>query len=215
MELKDMEIKVYNVNGSETGRTINLEDSIFAIEPNDHAIYLDVKQYLADNRQGTHKAKERSENAHSTRKLKRQKGTGGARSGDLKSPVFVGGGTIFGPKPRDNRFKKNIKVKRLARRSALSYKVSDNAMTVVENFAFEGPKTKKMVEVLNNLKLNDKKSLFVLGNQNNFVSLSARNLKNVKVVNVSQLNTYDIVNASNIVVSEGSLDEINRVLATK
>jgi large subunit ribosomal protein L4 len=210
-----MELKVYNINGSETGRTITLEDSIFAIEPNDHAIYLDVKQYLADNRQGTHKAKERSENAHSTRKLKRQKGTGGARSGDLKSPVFVGGGTIFGPKPRDYRFKLNIKVKRLARRSALAYKVNDNALTVVENFTFEGPKTKKMVEVLNNLKLNDKKSLFVLENQNNFVSLSARNLTNVKVVNVSQLNTYDIVNASNIVVCEGSLNEINRVLATK
>ena len=210
-----MELKVYNINGSETGRTITLEDSIFAIEPNDHAIYLDVKQYLADNRQGTHKAKERSENAHSTRKLKRQKGTGGARSGDLKSPVFVGGGTIFGPKPRDYRFKLNIKVKRLARRSALAYKVNDNALTVVENFTFEGPKTKKMVEVLNNLKLNDKKSLFVLENQNNFVSLSARNLTNVKVVNVSQLNTYDIVNASNIVVCEGSLNEINRVLASK
>ena len=210
-----MEIKVYNINGSETGRTITLDDSIFAIEPNDHAIYLDVKQYLADNRQGTAKAKERSENSHSTRKLKRQKGTGGARSGDLKSPVFVGGGTIFGPKPRDYRFKLNIKVKRLARRSALSYKASDNAMTVVENFTFEGPKTKKMIEVLKNLKLNDKKSLFVLENQNNFVSLSARNLKNVKVVNVSQLNTYDIVNASNIVVCEGSIGEINRVLATK
>ena len=133
----------------------------------------------------------------------------------MKSPVFVGGGTIFGPKPRDYRFKLNIKVKRLARRSALAYKAKDNAMTVVENFAFEGPKTKKMIEVLNNLKLNDKKSLFVLENQNNFVSLSARNLKNVKVVNVSQLNTYDIVNASNIVVCEGSLSEINRVLATK
>ena len=210
-----MELKVYNINGSETGRTINLDDSIFAIEPNQHAIYLDCKQYMADNRQGTHKAKERSENAHSTRKLKRQKGTGGARSGDLKSPVFVGGGTIFGPKPRDYRFKLNIKVKRLARRSALAYKAKDNAMTVVENFAFEGPKTKKMIEVLNNLKLGDKKSLFVLENQNNFVSLSARNLKNVKVVNVSQLNTYDIVNASNIVVCEGSLNEINRVLATK
>ena len=210
-----MELKVYNINGGETGRTITLEDSIFAIEPNQHAIYLDCKQYLADNRQGTHKAKERSENAHSTRKLKRQKGTGGARSGDLKSPVFVGGGTIFGPKPRDYRFKLNVKVKRLARRSALSYKASENAMTVVENFNFEGPKTKKMIEVLNNLKLNDKKSLFVLENQNNFVSLSARNLKNVKVVNVSQLNTYDIVNAYNIVVCEGSLNEINRVLATK
>ena len=210
-----MELKVYNINGSETGRTITLDDSIFAIEPNDHAIYLDCKQYLADQRQGTSKAKERSENAHSTRKLKRQKGTGGARSGDLKSPVFVGGGRIFGPKPRDYRFKLNIKVKRLARRSALSYKAADNAMTVVENFAFDAPKTKKMVEVLNKLNVNDKKSLFVVENQNNFVSLSARNLKNVKVVNVSQLNTYDIVNATNIVVSEGSIPEITRVLATK
>ena len=210
-----MEIKVYNINGSETGRTITLDDSIFAIEPNQHAIYLDCKQYLADNRQGTHKAKERSENAHSTRKLKRQKGTGGARSGDLKSPVFVGGGTIFGPKPRDYRFKLNIKVKRLARRSALAYKAKDNAMTVVENFAFEGPKTKKMIEVLNNLKLGDKKSLFVLENQNNFVSLSARNLQKVKVVSVSQLNTYDIMNAANILITEGSFGEISRVLATK
>ncbi|MBQ3948915.1 MAG: 50S ribosomal protein L4 [Bacteroidales bacterium] len=210
-----MELKVYNINGSETGRTISLDDSVFAITPNDHAIYLDVKQYLADQRQGTHKSKERSEIAHSTRKLKRQKGTGGARSGDIKSPVFVGGGRIFGPKPRDYRFKVNIKVKRLARRSALSYKVADNAMTVVENFGFDAPKTKSMVEVLKNLNVNDKKSLFVLENQNNFVSLSARNLKNVKVVNVSQLNTYDIVNAANIVVSEGSIGEIVRVLATK
>ena len=211
-----MEIKVYNINGSETGRTITLDDSIFAMEqPNDHAIYLDVKQYLADQRQGTSKTKERSENAHSTRKLKRQKGTGGARSGDLKSPVFVGGGTIFGPKPRDYRFKLNIKVKRLARRSALSQKVADNALTVVENFTFDAPKTKTMIEVLNKLNVNDKKSLFVLENQNNFVSLSARNLKNVKVVNVSQLNTYDIVNASNVVLSEGSISEITRVLATK
>ena len=210
-----MELKVYSINGSETGRAVNLDESIFGIEPNDHAIYLDCKQFLADNRQGTHKSKERSEIAHSTRKLKRQKGTGGARSGDIKSPVFVGGGRIFGPKPRDYRFKLNIKVKRLARRSALSYKVGENAMTVVENFTFAEPKTKKMLEVLNNLSLNDKKSLFVMENQNNFVSLSARNLKNVKVVNVSQLNTYDIVNASNIVLCEGSLSEINRVLATK
>lgn len=210
-----MELKVYNINGSETGRTITLDDSIFAIEPNDHAIYLDCKQYLADQRQGTHKSKERSEIAHSTRKLKRQKGTGGARSGDIKSPVFVGGGRIFGPKPRDYRFKLNVKVKRLARRSALSYKAAENAMTVVENFSFEAPKTKKMIEVLNKLNINDKKSLFVIENQNNFVSLSARNLKNVKVVNVSQLNTYDIVNAANIVVSEGSISEIVRVLATK
>ena len=210
-----MELKVYNINGSETGRTISLDDSIFAIEPNDHAIYLDCKQFLADQRQGTHKSKERSEIAHSTRKLKRQKGTGGARSGDIKSPVFVGGGRIFGPKPRDYRFKLNIKVKRLARRSALTYKVNENALTVVENFSFDAPKTKSMGEVLNKLNVNDKKSLFVIENQNKFVSLSARNLKNVKVVNVSQLNTYDIVNASNIVISEGSISEIVRVLATK
>ena len=210
-----MELKVYNINGSETGRTITLDDSIFAIEPNDHAIYLDCKQYIADQRQGTHKSKERSEIAHSTRKLKRQKGTGGARSGDIKSPVFVGGGRIFGPKPRDYRFKLNVKVKRLARRSALSYKAADSALTVVENFSFEAPKTKSMIEVLKKLNVNDKKSLFVIENQNNFVSLSARNLKNVKVVNVSQLNTYDIVNAANVVVSEGSISEIVRVLATK
>ena len=210
-----MELKVYNINGSETGRTITLDDSIFAIQPNDHAIYLDCKQYLADQRQGTHKSKERSEIAHSTRKLKRQKGTGGARSGDIKSPVFVGGGRIFGPKPRDYRFKLNVKVKRLARRSALSYKVADNAMTVVENFTFDAPKTKSMIAVLDKLNVNDKKSLFVIENQNNFVSLSARNLKNVKVVNVNQLNTYDIVDATNIVISEGSISEIARVLATK
>ena len=170
---------------------------------------------MADNRQGTHKAKERSENAHSTRKLKRQKGTGGARSGDLKSPVFVGGGRIFGPQPRDYRFKLNIKVKRLARRSALSAKVAENAMTVVDNINIEAPKTKKMIEILNNLKLADKKSLIVVENQNNFVSLSARNLQKVKVVSVSQLNTYDIMNAANILITEGSFGEISRVLATK
>lgn len=210
-----MELKIYNINGSETGRTINLEDSIFAVEPNQHAIYLDCKQYLADQRQGTHKSKERSEMSGSTRKLKRQKGTGGARSGDINSPIFVGGARVFGPKPRDYRFKLNVKVKRLARRSALSNKVADNALTVVENFSFEAPKTKKMIEVMKNLQLSDKKSLFVVENQNNFVSLSARNLKNVKVVNVSMLNTYDIVNATNMVVSEGSIAEIARVLATK
>lgn len=210
-----MELKIYNINGKETGRTITLDDSIFAIEPNEHAMYLDVKQYLADQRQGTHKSKERSEISGSTRKLKRQKGTGGARSGDINSPVFVGGGRVFGPKPRDYRFKLNVKVKRLARRSAISAKAAENAITVVENFTFEAPKTKKMIEVMKNLSLNEKKSLFVLENQNNFVSLSARNLKNVKVVNVSMLNTYDIVNATNMVVSEGSIAEIARVLATK
>jgi len=210
-----MELKVYNINGSETGRTVKLEDSVFAIEPNEHAVYLDCKQYLADQRQGTHKSKERSEVSGSTRKLKRQKGTGGARSGDINSPVFVGGGRIFGPKPRDYRFKLNVKVKRLARRSALSAKAAENAMTVVENFTLEAPKTKKMIEILNNLHVSDKKSLFVLESQNNFVYLSARNIPNVRVVSVSQLNTYDIVNAANIVVSEGSIAEMERVLAVK
>ena len=210
-----MKLSVYKIDGTASGKEVVLDDAIFGIEPNDHAIYLDVKQYLANQRQGTHKSKDRSEIAHSTKKMGRQKGGGGARHGSIKAGIYVGGGRIFGPQPRDYRFKLNIKVKRLARRSALSYKASDNALTVVENFTFEGPKTKKMIEVLKNLKLNDKKSLFVLENQNNFVSLSARNLKNVKVVNVSQLNTYDIVNASNIVVCEGSMSEINRVLATK
>lgn len=210
-----MELSIKNMAGENTGKKIKLNDAIFAIEPNDHAIYLDCKQYLADQRQGTHKSKERSENAHSTRKLKRQKGTGGARSGDLKSPVFVGGGRIFGPQPRDYRFKLNVKVKRLARRSALTYKVNDNAMTIVENIALDAPKTKKMVEIMKNLQISDKKSLLVVDKPNNFVSLSARNLQNVKVVSVSQLNTYDIVNASNIVLFEGSMDELNRVLSTK
>lgn len=208
-----MELKVYNTNGSETGRTITVEDSIFAVEPNEHVVYLDVKQYLADQRQGTHKSKERSEMSGSTRKLKRQKGTGGARSGDINSNIFVGGARTFGPQPRDYRFKLNIKVKRLARRCALSAKVAENNITVVENFQFEAPKTQKMLEVMKNLKIENKKSLFVLENQNNFVSLSARNLKNVKVVNVSQLNTYDIVNAAKVIVSEGSIAEISRVLA--
>ena len=209
-----MELKVYNINGSETGRTVVLDDSIFAIEPNDHAIYLDVKQYLANQRQGTHKAKERSEVSGSTRKLGRQKGGGGARRGDINSPLLVGGGRVFGPKPRDYRFKLNIKLKRLARRSALSYKAAENNITVVENFTMEAPKTKKMVEIIKNLNVAEKKSLFIFSEQNNFVSLSARNLQNVKVANVSQLNTYDIVNASNLIISEASLVEIARVLAT-
>ena len=176
-----MELKVYNINGSETGRTVVLDDSIFAIEPNDHAIYLDVKQYLANQRQGTHKAKERSEVSGSTRKLGRQKGGGGARRGDINSPLLVGGGRVFGPKPRDYRFKLNIKLKRLARRSALSYKAAENNITVVENFTMEAPKTKKMIEILKNLNVAEKKSLFIFSEQNNFVSLSARNLQNVKV----------------------------------
>ncbi len=209
-----MELKVYNINGGETGRVITLEDSVFAVKPNDHAIYLDVKQYLANQRQGTHKSKERSEISGSTRKLGRQKGGGGARRGDINSPLLVGGARVFGPKPRDYRFKLNIKLKRLARRSALSYKIAESNFTVVEEFTMDAPKTKKMIEIMNNLKVAEKKSLFIFSESNNFVSLSARNLQNVKVVNVSQLNTYDIMNATNVVVSEGSIAEIARILAT-
>ena len=210
-----MELKVYNINGSETGRTITLDDSIFAIEPNDHAVYLDCKQYMANQRQGTHKSKERSEISGSTRKLGRQKGGGGARRGDINSPVLVGGARVFGPKPRDYRFKLNIKLKRLARRSALTYKATENALMVVEDFTMEAPKTKKMIEIVNNLKIAEKKSLFVFADQNNFVSLSARNLQNVNVVKASELNTYSIMAASNLVVSESAISEIARILAVK
>ena len=209
-----MELKVYNINGGETGRTIVLDDSVFAITPNEHAVYLDCKQYLADQRQGTHKSKERSEVSGSTSKLKRQKGTGGARSGDINSPVFVGGGRVFGPKPRDYRFKLNVKVKRLARRSALSSKLSSHDLIVVEDFSFEAPKTKRMIEVSKNLKL-EGKSLFVLENQNDFVSLSARNVKDMKVVMASSLNTYDVVNARKVVLSESAIQKISQILAVK
>jgi large subunit ribosomal protein L4 len=207
-----MELKVYNINGSETGRTINLDDSIFAIEPNQHAIYLDCKQYMADNRQGTHKAKERSENAHSTRKLKRQKGTGGARSGDLKSPVFVGGGRIFGPKPRDYRTKLNKKVKVLARKSALSYKAQEDAILVVEDFNFEAPKTKDFINVTKNLKVDGKKILLLLPDVNKNVYLSARNLQRSEVMLASSLNAYKVLNAYVLVVTEKSLEIIDEIL---
>lgn len=210
-----MELKVYNINGSETGRTVTLDDSIFAIEPNDHAIYLDCKQYMANQRQGTHKSKERSEISGSTRKLGRQKGGGGARRGDINSPVLVGGARVFGPKPRDYRFKLNVKLKRLARRSALTYRALENAIMVVEDFSMEAPKTKKMIEIVNNLKIAEKKSLFVFAEPNNFVSLSARNLKNVNVAKASELNTYSIMATSNLVLSESAISEIARILAVK
>ena len=210
-----MELKVYNINGSETGRTINLDDSVFAMTPNDHAIYLDCKQYLANQRQGTHKSKERSEISGSTRKLGRQKGGGGACRGDINSPVLVGGARVFGPKPRDYRFKLNVKVKQLARRSALSYKVAENAMMVIEDFTMDAPKTKKMVEIVNNLKVAEKKSLFVFAEQNNFVSLSARNIPNVKIAKSSDLSTYGIMNCGNLIVSESAVAEIARILAVK
>jgi large subunit ribosomal protein L4 len=208
-----MELTVYNIEGKETGRKIALSDNIFAIEPNQHAVYLDVKQFLANQRQGTHKAKERAEIARSTKKLKRQKGTGGARAGSAKSPVFIGGGRIFGPQPRDYSFKLNKKLKRLARKSALSVKASEGSITVVENFNFDEPKTKKFSEILKNLGVNDKKTLWVLGELNKNVYLSSRNLEHSSVITVSDLNTYDIMNAKKIIFAEASIEKLNTILS--
>jgi len=204
-----MEVSVYNINGEETGKKVKLDDTIFGIEPNDHAIYLDTKQYLANNRQGTAKAKERSEVSGSTRKIKRQKGTGTARFGDIKNPLFRGGGRIFGPRPRDYSFKLNKKVKDLARKSALSYKAASNNIIVVEDFNFEVPKTKEMKKISDNLKLSDKKSLFVLPEQNKNVYLSSRNLPGVEVVTVSELTTYRIMNASTLVLAESAVEVLH------
>ena len=197
-----MELSIYNIEGKDTGKKISLDESIFGIEPNDHAIYLDVKQYMANNRQGTHKSKQRSEIAGSTRKLGRQKGGGGARPGDIKSPVRVGGGRIFGPVPRDYNFKLNKKVKQLARKSALSYKVIENALVVVEDFNFEAPKTQNYVSMLKNLKCDDKKSLLVLPEANKNVYLSARNLAKANVMVLADLNTYSILDAKYMVLTE-------------
>lgn len=207
-----MEISVLNIKGEDTGRKVALNDSIFGIEPNDHVIYLDVKQYMANQRQGTAKSKERSEIAGSTRKLGRQKGGGGARRGDIKSPVLVGGGRVFGPKPRDYGFKLNKKVKLLARKSALSYKAQENAIVVVEDFAMDAPKTKSFVEIINNLKVNDKKALFVLPAANKNVYLSARNIERVNVMLASALNTYNVLNADVMVMTEGSLKVVDEIL---
>ena len=197
-----MEVAIYNISGAETGKKATLNDEIFGIEPNNHAIYLDVKQYLANKRQGTHKSKQRNEVMGSTRKLKKQKGTGGARSGSILSPLFPGGGRVFGPVPRDYSFKLNKKLKQLARKSALTYKAKDNAITVVEDFAMEAPK---------NLKLDGKKILVVLPETNPVVSLSARNLQNVKVIPASNLNTYDVMNAAGIVLAETSVEAVNQM----
>ena len=207
-----MEASVFNIKGEDTGKKVVLNDSVFGIEPNDHVIYMDVKQYLANKRQGTHKSKERSEISGSTKKLGRQKGGGGARRGDINSPVLVGGARVFGPKPRDYSFKLNKKEKQLARKSALSYKVQENALIIVEDFAFDAPKTKSFVEVLNNLKVSDKKSLFVLPESNNIVSLSARNLQSTKVVNASSVHTYSILNADALVMTESAIEVINGIL---
>ncbi|MBO5058318.1 MAG: 50S ribosomal protein L4 [Prevotella sp.] len=207
-----MEISVLNINGQETGRKVTLNDAIFAIEPNDHVLYLDVKQYLANQRQGTAKSKERSEISGSTRKLGRQKGGGGARRGDINSPVLVGGGRVFGPKPRDYRFKLNKKVKILARKSALSYKAQEAAIVVVEDFNLEAPKTKDFVNILKNLKVEGKKSLFVLPEANKTVYLSARNLQRTDVTLAALLNSYKILNADVLVISESSLQTIDTIL---
>ena len=203
-----MELSIYNIEGKDTGKKISLDESIFGIEPNDHAIYLDVKQYMANNRQGTHKSKQRSEVAGSTRKLGRQKGGGGARPGDIKSPVRVGGGRIFGPVPRDYNFKLNKKVKQLARKSALSYKVRENALVVVEDFNFEAPKTQNYVSMLKNLKCDDKKSLLVLPEANKNVYLSARNLAKANVMVLSDLNTYSILDAKYMVLTEKAVADL-------
>ena len=208
-----MEVSVLNINGQETGRKVTLNESIFGIEPNDHVLYLDVKQYLANQRQGTAKSKERSEINGSTRKLGRQKGGGCARRGDIKSPVLVCGGRVFGPKPRDYRFKLNKKVKELARKSALSYKAQENSIVVVEDFTIEAPKTKDFVNIAKNLKVDGKKALVLLPEVNKNVYLSARNLKGVEVLTASQLNSYKVLNADVLVISENSLKTIDGVLA--
>ncbi|RIV35767.1 50S ribosomal protein L4 [Flagellimonas lutimaris] len=203
-----MKVAVLDIKGKETGRKVDLSDDVFAIEPNEHAIYLDVKQYLAHQRQGTHKAKERAEIAGSTRKIKKQKGTGTARAGSIKSPVFRGGGRIFGPRPKDYTQKLNKNMKRLARRSALSLKSKEKSLVVVEDFSFEAPKTKDFVNFLSSLGIENKKSLIVLGDSNNNVYLSSRNLERSEVVMGSELNTYKIVNATSLVLTESALEGI-------
>lgn len=207
-----MELKVYGINGNETGRTVIVNEELFGTEPNDHVIWLAVRQYLADQRQGTHKSKERSEVSGSTRKLKRQKGTGGARAGDTNSPTIKGGGRVFGPRPRDYRFKLNKKVKRLARLSALTYKSRENNIIVVEDFSFEAPKTKKMIEILSALKVQDKKTLLIVDTiKEKFVSLSARNLQKVNVMSPELVNTYAVLNANKLIISESMIKELERV----
>ncbi len=206
-----MELSVFNIAGDDTGKKVDLSDSIFMVEPNDHAIYLDVKQFMANKRQGTHSTKERNAITGSTRKIKRQKGTGTARAGDIKSPIFRGGGRIFGPRPRNYSFKLNKKVKQLARKSALTYKAKDSGIKVLENFEFEVPKTKKWEELRNKLEVNDKKVLLVLSEQNKNIYLSSRNLQDVKVLTVSELNTYDIMNSAVVLFVESSIEPLHKM----
>ncbi|WP_407277233.1 50S ribosomal protein L4 [Tenacibaculum maritimum] len=208
-----MKVAVLDITGKDTGRKVELSSEVFGIEPNDHAVYLDVKQYLANQRQGTHKSKERAEIAGSTRKIKKQKGTGTARAGSIKSGVFKGGGRMFGPRPRSYSFKLNKNLKRLARKSALSMQAKDNNLVVVENFDFDTPKTKNFINVLKALGLDAKKSLFVLEGSNNNVYLSSRNLKSSRVIGTSEISTYGILNAAKVVISEGSLEKIESNLS--
>ena len=206
-----MELEVYNISGQKTAKKVKLDDNVFGVEPNDHAIYLDVKQHMANQRQGTHKAKERNEITGSTRKIKRQKGTGTARFGSIKNPLFKGGGRVFGPQPRDYHFKLNKKLKRLARVSALSYKAKENGIIVLEDFTFEAPKTKEFVALLRNFELGDQKVLVVLKGSDKNVYLSSRNLQKAKIVSASSINTYDILNANRLLIAEGSIDEIQKI----
>ncbi|GAA0755129.1 50S ribosomal protein L4 [Psychroflexus lacisalsi] len=207
-----MKVSVLDIKGKETGREVELSESVFGLEPNDHVVYLDVKQHLANKRQGTHKAKERAEIVGSTRKIKKQKGTGTARAGSIKSPIFKGGGRVFGPRPRDYHFKLNKKLKRLARKTVLSQKLKNNQLMIVEDFGFEAPKTKEFLNVLDNLNIRDKKSLLVLDESNKNVYLSSRNLKSAKVVNVSELNTYNILNSNVLLITESRLEELQNNL---
>lgn len=206
-----MELAVYNINGQDTGRKVELNDQVFAIEANEHAVYLDVKQFLANQRQGTHKSKERSEVSGSTRKLHKQKGGGGARIGDINSPVLVGGGRVFGPRPRDYRFKLNKKVKQLARRSALTYKVQDNQIKVIENFTFDAPRTKSFVAMAKALEVEGKKILLVLTDRDDNVRLSVRNVPNARIITASDVNTYAIMASNAILLTEDSLNVINNL----
>lgn len=207
-----MELSVFNIQGQETGKVANLSDDVFGIDPNQHVMYLDVKLYLANQRQGTHKAKERAEVARSTRKLKRQKGTGGARAGSMKSPVFKGGGRIFGPRPRDYGFKLNRKEKSLARKSALAAKAQGGVLTIVEDFSFETPKTKSYIEVMNAFSLTNTKTLLILGDENKNVTLSSRNLQKANVTTADLMTTYDVLNADRVLVSEGAISKIESLL---
>ena len=207
-----MQVEVLNISGKKTAKKVDLADAVFAAEPNDHSIYLDVKSYLANQRQGTHKSKQRNEISGSSKKIKKQKGTGGARAGNIKNPQFKGGGRIFGPTPRDYSFKLNKKVKDLARKSALSYKAKDNSIAVLEDFNFEVPKTKNYTDLMKNLNMTDKKTLLVLGDTNKNVYLSSRNIQGAKVVKASDLNTYDILNAENIILAESSVKVIETIL---